>query len=127
MELNQQINFVLEEIGGPNSFGGISREYVRRVTKIHLNSTRAVRDYVPQSYNGRITIFRAVEAGPQTHYVISHPALGKPEIMSGWRELSSEPLQIIDVPGDHMTMMTEPHVRVIAERLNSCLDESQAD
>ena len=126
MDLNQQIDFVLKEIGGPDSFGGISQEYVRRVTKIHLNSTSAVRDYVPQPYNGRITILRAVEAGPQSHYVISHPALGRPEIMSGWSELSSEPLQILDVPGDHMTMMTEPHVRVMAERLNSCLDESQA-
>ncbi|MGH9931467.1 MAG: condensation domain-containing protein [Pyrinomonadaceae bacterium] len=124
MELNQQIDFVLEQIGGPDSFGGISEEYVRRVTKIHLNSTRAVRDYVPQPYQGRITILRAIETGPQSHYVISHPALGRPEIMSGWRELTSEPLQIFDVPGDHMTMMTEPHVRVIAERLNSCLDGS---
>jgi hypothetical protein len=28
---------------------------------------------------------------------------------------------IHDVAGDHITMMTEPHVQVLAERLRTCL------
>jgi thioesterase domain-containing protein len=27
------------------------------------------------------------------------------------------------VPGDHITMMTEPHVQVLAERLKACLNQ----
>jgi thioesterase domain-containing protein len=45
----------------------------------------------------------------------------------GWDQVSSEPVETYSVPGDHITMMTEPHVRVLAEKLRACLDKAQAD
>src|SRR5262249_44653269 len=122
MDLNQQIDFLLDHGGSQTPVVGISKEQARRVTKIHFKSARAIKDYAPPRYPGRITIFRAVEAGPESHYAMRHPALGNPEIITGWSGLTSEPLEVFDVPGDHITMMTEPHVRVMAEYLNACLD-----
>jgi polyketide synthase PksJ len=39
----------------------------------------------------------------------------------GWRQFSSKPITLYDVPGDHLTMMTEPHVKVLADCLQECL------
>ena len=44
----------------------------------------------------------------------------------GWQPLSSVPIRIYQVPGDHLTMMREPHVRVLARRLEACLDRYQS-
>jgi thioesterase domain-containing protein len=46
-------------------------------------------------------------------------------IIEGWSQLSSEPIQVYDVPGNHFTMLNEPHVRMLAEQLRSCLEQTQ--
>ncbi|HEX2242874.1 MAG TPA: hypothetical protein VHK27_06405, partial [Gammaproteobacteria bacterium] len=40
----------------------------------------------------------------------------------GWDQFSEGPVEVHVVPGDHLTMMTEPHVQVLAERLKACLN-----
>lgn len=122
MGLNERLDVIISLMGRAGLFGEIEVEQVRRVMKVHLNSARALRDYVPQVYRGPITIFRATEIGPLSQYVVMHPGLNKPELVSGWGDLSSEPLELLDVPGDHITIIVEPNVRVLAERLNACMD-----
>jgi amino acid adenylation domain-containing protein/non-ribosomal peptide synthase protein (TIGR01720 family) len=39
----------------------------------------------------------------------------------GWDPLAAEPVVVHRIPGDHITMMTEPHVQVLADRLRDCL------
>ena len=71
--------------------------------------------YVPQEvYPHRITLFRSSEN------LDEEPAMG-------WDKFSSESVEAYDVPGDHMTMMAEPHVQVLAKQLRACLDRVQAD
>jgi thioesterase domain-containing protein len=41
----------------------------------------------------------------------------------GWDQFSEEPVEIHTVLGSHRTMMTEPYVRVLAERLKAYLNE----
>jgi amino acid adenylation domain-containing protein len=83
--------------------------------------------YVPQEvYPTRITLLRASEvhleeaASDELSEILRHPTWG-------WGELSAEPVEIHVVPGDHITMMTEPHVQVLAEQLRICLNRAQAD
>jgi thioesterase domain-containing protein len=71
--------------------------------------------YVPQEvYPNQITVF------PASEQFWDDPAIG-------WDKVSSEPVETYSVPGDHITMVTEPHVRVLAEKLRACLDKAQAD
>jgi thioesterase domain-containing protein len=44
----------------------------------------------------------------------------------GWDGYVRDDWTFIEVPGDHDTMLGEPHVRVLAARLASCLVEAQA-
>ena len=39
----------------------------------------------------------------------------------GMDRFSSRPVEVIALPGDHLTAMLEPHVDVLAERLNALL------
>jgi non-ribosomal peptide synthase protein (TIGR01720 family) len=125
LTFSQQIDRVVEQMSGTDLFGSVSREHARRVLKIHLHSARAMRDFEPQVYDGKISVFRASDAGSESQFVIVHPALGKPQVMEGWQQVSTEPIEVIDVPGDHITMIVEPRVRVLAERLNACLINAQ--
>lgn len=43
----------------------------------------------------------------------------------GWRRLSNGPLDIQVVPGDHITVLTRPHVEVMARELRKRLDQVQ--
>jgi len=44
----------------------------------------------------------------------------------GWRRYADGPVDIHVVPGGHHTMMSKPHVRVLAEKLSMCLNQSES-
>ena len=74
----------------------------------------AYREYVPQVYPGRLTLFRARDAGDPPD-----------QLLLGWGKLVLGGIEIHDVPGYHDTLLREPHVRILVERLRMCLDRSQ--
>ncbi len=73
-----------------------------------LNS--ASYDYVPTEYSGKVVLFRP-ESRP--HGLGHDPTLG-------WDSVALN-LQIIDVPGDHVTMFSPPNVDVLASKLAELL------
>ncbi len=75
----------------------------------------ALRNYVPQTYDGAATLFRAKDE--LCSY--SDPTLG-------WGELVKGRLEILEISGDHDTILHEPHIGMLARVLNSCLDAVQA-
>ena len=68
---------------------------------------QARRDYRPQVYSGQAVLFRSEY---QSLYVDRYPELG-------WRDLITGGIEIQDLPGNHITLMQEPNVRVMIERL----------
>jgi thioesterase domain-containing protein/acyl carrier protein len=73
---------------------------LRQQFRVFDANVRAARRYLPADFPTRITLFRAAE----------RPARG--EETAGWGGIEE-----IDVPGNHLTMMREPNVSVLAERL----------
>ena len=43
----------------------------------------------------------------------------------GWGDLTTEKVEIHEVPGDHLSMVHKPHVKKLAKRLKACLDNIQ--
>jgi surfactin family lipopeptide synthetase A len=76
----------------------------------------AATQYIPGIYPGRITLFRATEG---VFYSQSYLDAGL-----GWQGLTSHRLQVHDVPGDHMQMLQDPDVAVLAEKLQAELNQS---
>ena len=75
--------------------------------------------YVPQAYSGRVTLFRATE---DVFYSPKYLATGL-----GWKAVALGGLDIEDVPGNHLGMLVEPHVQVLAEKLQACIDRADRD
>ena len=66
-------------------------------------------------YPDRVTLFRAIE----NMGFIDHDL--------GWSELAPRGLELHDVPGDTFSMLEEPHIQVLAEKLRDCIDRVQGD
>jgi aspartate racemase len=76
--------------------------------------SQAIRDYVPQVYPGQATLFRTRHQPTGVYY----------DPLFGWGSLVAGGLEIRDVPGLHLTLLTEPCVQVLGERLRACIDEA---
>ncbi|HEY9907383.1 MAG TPA: amino acid adenylation domain-containing protein [Thermosynechococcaceae cyanobacterium] len=88
---------------------GHSPSYELNFLTVLEENKHAANNYTPKVYPGRIILFRATEG---VFYSQSYLKAGL-----GWRELTSEGLEICDVPGDHMQMLEEPNVQVLAGKL----------
>jgi thioesterase domain-containing protein len=89
---------------------GAGIDQLRRALAVYQASSRAVRDYRPQPSPGGAVLFRAAESP------------NEPTDDLGWGELLRGPLEIVSVPGQHLTMLKEPNVATLAERIRTHLD-----
>ncbi len=80
-------------------------------------NSQATLSYVPKVYPQRITLFRSGEKLSMNH---QDPTLG-------WRELTAQKVEVIKVPGNHLTMLRKPCVEVLAQQLKHCLDRELID
>ncbi|MEG4318292.1 MULTISPECIES: amino acid adenylation domain-containing protein [unclassified Microcoleus] len=80
-------------------------------------NSQATLSYVPKIYPHRITLFRSGENLSTNH---QDPTLG-------WRDLTTEQVEVIRVPGNHLTMLRKPYVEVLARQLMLCLEKEIID
>ncbi len=76
----------------------------------------AAYNYTPRIYSDRVTLFSAT--GDLT---------AANDLEEGWRSLASRGVEVHEIPGDHINIIKEPYVRVLAEKLRSCLDSAHED
>jgi thioesterase domain-containing protein len=91
---------------------------LERLFAVHERLGEANRGYVPASrYSGPVELFRAAaHAGDPTRAADG-----------GWSEWVPGGLAVCQVPGDHFSLLQDPHVLTLAERLTErlrALDES---
>ncbi|GEJ57773.1 non-ribosomal peptide synthetase [Anaeromyxobacter diazotrophicus] len=79
-----------------------------RVLRAH---TDAFRRYRPAPYPGRITVVRTAAARGTGGL--------------GWEALAAGGVDVIEVPGDHLTMLDKPHVRALAAALALALEAAE--
>ena len=89
----------------------LERTIDQMVHLVKLN-LQAMSGYKPQTYSGRIIFFRA---GEQDAFNASHSE-------RGWDDLAVEGIEVYEVPGNHITMTSLPHVKVIADKLKTYLE-----
>ena len=71
--------------------------------------------YRPTVYPGRLTIFRSANRN----------LLETADELLGWKRLAGGGIEVQDVTGDHLDMLSEPNARMLAEKLRICLDRPQ--
>jgi thioesterase domain-containing protein len=78
---------------------------IRELFELFRDNFLALRGYTPTSYPGRAVVFRAV----------GHEEERDP--IPGWGGLLTGGLAVETLPGDHWSLLHEPQVRFLAERL----------
>ncbi|MEG5138691.1 MULTISPECIES: amino acid adenylation domain-containing protein [unclassified Microcoleus] len=73
----------------------------------------AFNSYKPQPYPGRAILFRAME---ESHF----------STLENWNELLVGGLDIYDIPGDHLSILQEPNVPLLAEKMRVHIDQALA-
>lgn len=118
----QQFQRVLTEL---QSFGLMPGETTSAWLRRHLHGYRSrldlVRNYRPEIFPGRITFFRASDMDSEMTRGVERLQLDYHNPSFAWDKLSTEPVEIFKVPGNHSEMVNEPHVQVLAEYLSNCI------
>jgi hypothetical protein len=77
---------------------------------------QASASYQPKVYPGTVTLFRCTEKG----------SIEGNDDRLGWGNLAAEGVELHYVPSRHLTILSEPAVKVLAEQLRECLDRDLA-
>jgi amino acid adenylation domain-containing protein len=75
----------------------------------------AVKEYVPRTYAGDLTLFLAKDMTADY------------DLHEGWRNLVHGEIETYEISGNHLDMIKQPHVNELAERLSACLRRAQED
>jgi amino acid adenylation domain-containing protein len=100
-----------------------SRGLVRRLFEVFVGNWRAFTSYRPQAYAGTMTLLRAAEPLPAM-LRLSHDRVGTlhRDPTNGWNAYAAGCLEVIEVPGDHLTLTQPPHITAVAAQLARLLD-----
>ncbi|MCY1022277.1 non-ribosomal peptide synthetase [Pyxidicoccus sp. MSG2] len=92
---------------------GVGPEMLRARFGVYRAHARAFQEYAPgRSHPARIVLFRPEAGALQA----ASGALG------GWDTVTQQSPRLIDLPGDHYTVMAEPHVARLAHPLRAFLE-----
>ncbi|MFP2926702.1 SDR family oxidoreductase [Pyxidicoccus sp. 3LG] len=83
-----------------------------RLFLLHVRETYA---YQPRAYDGRVTLLKCTRLGGRN----------KKDPTLGWGLLAAGGVDVHELPGEHLTLLRQPHVRTLADRLRQSLDEAQ--
>src|SRR5262249_28481205 len=99
-----------------------SPQLIRRLYEIFRANCEAALNYRHESLDRDIILLHSTEKlqGVAAHV---HRVIGTryTSPTNGWERLAPRSLTVIDVPGDHLSMMLEPNIADVASRLEATL------
>ena len=85
--------------------------------KVFWANSKASIDYKPSLYAGKIRLFCTEES--------LRTFKNSQDRSWGWQSLTTGDVEVYQIPGNHMTLVKQPHVQVLAKQLEICLNEHQ--
>lgn len=93
----------------------IDYSQIHRYLQVYIANGAALATYESKPYAGKINLLRAVD----------EPLIEHIGINLGWDRCNIGELNVIDVPGDHNTMLYNPNAKVVATSITSILEETE--
>jgi amino acid adenylation domain-containing protein len=130
IEGDKRIEYVLKRGMDMNFFPpDVDLARARAYLELFRTNARARRKYLPQVYQGTLTLFT-----PFTKFTLP-PSDGSARSQriakliqdptKGWCQLATGGVRVVEVPGDHQTMVGKLHVETLALRIRECLDDAE--
>ncbi|NEW56597.1 amino acid adenylation domain-containing protein [Nocardia cyriacigeorgica] len=107
---------------------GSPAQSIRRLYEVfHANYTALI-EYEPSVFDRDITLLRATDGIPRG-FDIAHQTIGTmfDSQNNGWEQYAGRRFEVVAVPGDHLHMMTEPHVGEVGMQLDAAVSAADPD
>ncbi len=103
------------------------RQAIRRLYEIFRANYDATLDYQVDRFDGPVTLLRAADPLPPG-VDIAHATVGTmfDSATNGWDNFVRGKLDVITVPGDHLRIMNEPHVGVVAKEIQTAVRRTES-
>jgi thioesterase domain-containing protein len=144
LEPDEQFDYIIElskEAGTlPSTMDSTE---LRRLFRFTQANTESVWNYKPKPFEGRLILIRASERMSYSDAHSESSSVGRllrrlrianfarwtnKSFLSqahSWEKWATGGVEVQEIPGNHFTMIQEPHVRQLAERLKSCIDAAE--
>ncbi|MGL4883236.1 MAG: thioesterase domain-containing protein, partial [Waterburya sp.] len=85
-------------------------------------------EYNPPTFQGRLTLWRAM-GNPNSYKAFDDAAavLVSKDPLFGWGKRSTNGVESFDIPGGHYSMLQEPNVQMMAEKMQAYINFALAD
>jgi amino acid adenylation domain-containing protein len=83
--------------------------------RLFLLHVRETLEYQPRAYDGRITVLKCTRLGGRN----------RKDPTFGWGLLAAGGVDVHELPGEHLTLLRQPYVQLLADRLRRSLDEAR--
>ncbi|MEO1374654.1 MAG: thioesterase domain-containing protein [Cyanobacteria bacterium J06635_10] len=114
LPISNRIAHIAQGIAQRAETAKFRQEAIRRLFPVLWRNTTAFINYKPQVYPGRMILLRSY--GTSRKYP-RYPNLG-------WSNLVQQGIEIHEIPGHHLNILRQPHVKAIAATLQACLDDN---
>ncbi|WP_017654192.1 non-ribosomal peptide synthetase [Fortiea contorta] len=123
LELDEQFAYLKEQLIAVGLLpAGTDTKQVRGLVEVFEANLQASIKYSPQEiYPNRLTLLRASEVNAEDAALLTEL---RQDPAWGWGEFAAENIDIHLVPGDHITMMAQPHISVVAQQLKNCIEQA---
>jgi len=122
LALDEQLTLVVERMQRAGAWApGADRHQFRGYLQVYKANSQAA--YAHYETYGRVPIalFKALESDPD----IDVTPTGRVELTAqrawGWERFALDPVNVFDVPGAHLSMLTPPHAPVLARAIDEAL------
>jgi thioesterase domain-containing protein len=88
-----------------------------KVLNIFTINVNAARRYRPEKYDGRITLLSVEDDRVQDDQLQDSGG----DKLRGWENLTTSGVDLHVIPGNHFSVLREPHVEALAQRLVHCI------
>jgi amino acid adenylation domain-containing protein len=123
LELDEQLEYLKERLIAVDLLpAGTDTKQVRGLVQVFEANMQASINYLShQVYPNQITLLRASEVSTEDAALLTEL---RQDPAWGWGQFSTQNVDIHLVPGDHITMMAQPHIQAVAEQLRICIEQA---
>ncbi|MGB5967886.1 MAG: condensation domain-containing protein [Spirulinaceae cyanobacterium] len=93
-----------------------SQDLIQQNQAIHQILPELIGEYIPSVYRGKVTLFRGSQGEG-----VDQPNIERTEDPLLGFEKWVEDVAVYDIPGGHYSLLQEPNVKVLAEKIETCL------
>ena len=116
MDNREQIAVILERAKATNKMPpDVTIDQIAQMLRVFQANFAAMLSYRPQPYAGTVVFLNAADS----------PNRDRPD--RGWAAWIAGPWQSMELPGDHFSLVRQPHVQALARQLRACLPQMETE